>query len=431
MRRVIAFLVVAAAAIAIAWWVAALPGSVAIAIGALSIAAPTPVAVLGAVVLFVILYLLVRLLALLLRLPSRSRRLQRERMRASGDRAVTRTLLALAGGDAAAARREAQRSRRLLGDTPQTLLLSAYAGRQAGRPEEADAAFNTLAGRSDAAFLGLRGLMQGAIARGDWDGAGALARRAEEVNPGTAWLRAERSRLAIRAGAWEEALALAGPDDPVALLGVAAADSAIDPHEARRLAKRAWKADPAFAPAALAYAARLRDAGREGRAQAVLRTSWAAAPHPELAAAMLAGSEEQVARERRAEALAAAAPGHPESHLLMAQLALDGGRPADAKRHAEAAFEAGLQQRRVWIALATAAGQQGDRPGQEQALLKAAEAEPDPIWRCENCATPQEAWRPVCATCQAAGRIVWASSAATPARLQLVDLGGSGDAILP
>ncbi len=428
MGRIIAFLVIAAAAIAVAWWLAGLPGTVAITAGSLSITTPVSLAILGAVILFLLLYILVRLLAGLMRLPSRTRRMQRERQRAGGERAVTRTLLALAGGDSASARKEARRTRELLGDTPQTLLLSAYAGRLAGQQEEADEAFNLLASRKDAAFLGVRGLLQGAIARGDDDGANALARRAEELNPGTPWLRAERARLAIRAGSWGQALELAGPGDPIAALSVAAAGTADNAGEALRLARRAWRTDPGFTPAALAYAKSLRDAGKESRAQDVLRESWAKLPHPDLAEAALAGGTYTVSRERRAQALANAAPDNPESHLLLAQAALETNRLADARSQAEASLAAGLNQRRVWLVLAKVAELEGDRPLAEEALRKAAAAEPDPVWRCEACGTIQDGWRPRCDTCETAGRIAWGTGVMRTPRLMLSD---TSDAILP
>src|SRR5699024_6142880 len=116
--------------------------------------------------------------------------------------------LALAAGEKADARREASRARRLLGDTPQTLLLSAEAGRLSGRDDEAEAMFHRLAERKDAAFLGYRGLLRQAMARQDWAEAASLARQAEAAHPGAAWLREERAQLAIRTGNWAEALEL-------------------------------------------------------------------------------------------------------------------------------------------------------------------------------------------------------------------------------
>jgi HemY protein len=428
MRAVVSFLVIATAVIAFAWWLVGLPGSVSAQIGATTFGAPTSVALLFAIVVFVVLYVLVRLLVTLIRLPRRTARMRAARERRRGETALTRTLLALAGGDSAAARREAQRSRLLLGDTPQTLLLAAYAGRQAGQQEEAEAAFRALAERDDAAFLGLRGLMQQAMARGDWEAAAQLARRAEAASPGVPWLRAERSRLAIRTGSWKEALTLAGPGDPVSVLGTAAANAEPDDREARRLAKRAWDADPTFAPAALAYAKRLRAAGRERRAQEVLRTSWSQAPHPALAEAALATTSDNLARTRRAEALANAAPGHPESQLLLARVTLAAGLPGEAHRHAEEARTAGLDQRRVWLLLADIAEQSGNGAEQSDALRHAANAGPDPAWRCGQCGTVHVEWAPTCSHCGTTGRIAWGIPVAGGARLLTVD---SGEPILP
>ena len=428
MRRVVTFLVAAAVLIGIAWWLAGLPGSVGGTVGDLTITLPTPWALVGLVVLFAVAYLLVRLVAMVVRLPSRSRRMAGERARRGGDQAVTRTLLALASGDSAAAMKEAGRSRALLGDTPQTLLLAAYAGRQAGQVAEADAAFTLLAGRKDAAFLGLRGLLQSAVARGDEPAARALSQRAEEVNPGAPWLRAERARLASRDGDWKQALELSGPGDPLAALGTAASDAATDTGEARRLAKQAWQADPGFTPAALAYARRLREAGREKRAQEVLRGSWAKAPHPALAEAALEGSTDPTVRAWRFGALASAAPNHPESYFLRAQLELEKGNLPQARREADAAQSLGLDQRRVWRLMATIADREGDTEAAASAARRAADADPDPHWRCGRCGTIHDAWRPKCEACGAIGEITWGEPATVTA--PRLHLSGQDDAIL-
>ena len=428
MRRVVVFLIVTATLVAFAWWLAALPGSVGATIGDVSISLRTPWAVLGLLVFVALVYVLIRTLALILRLPSRTRRMQGERARRQGSEAVTRTLLALAGGDPEAARKQAQRSRALLGDTPQTLLLAAYAGRQAGQAEEADAAFNLLASRKDAAFLGLRGLMQDAIARGDWTKANLLARQAEAANPGAPWLRTERARLAMQGGHWRDALALASPGDPVAALGVAAAEAEADPAQARRLGKQAWQTDKAFAPAALLYAGQLRDSGKEKKALEVLRLSWAEAPHPSIADAFLSTSTDPATRATRVELLAAAAPGHAESNLLRAHAALDAGKFADAKRHVEAAQAGGLTQRRAWLLLADIAGREGDTVAASDALHQAASADPDPQWRCDACGTAHSTWHMVCSACEAAGQIHWRTGSAIAARPQIT---AASDSILP
>ena len=297
MRRVLSVLLAGAVTLALAWALASLPGRVSAEIGEFSFEAATPVVALGLLLLFALLYAAFRLLGALVRLPRTLRERRAVRRRRTGDAALTRTLLALAAGETGDARREASRARRLLGDTPATLLLAAEAGRIAGRDDEAETAFRALADRRDAAFLGLRGLLRQAIEREDWAEATALARQAEAVEPGAAWLRRERFRLAVRAGEWSDALALADADAPKAALAAAAAEAESDAGRALRLAKQAWKADPSLSPAALAYATRLRAAGRERRALVVIRHSWAIAPHPDLADFALAPVSDTLQRD--------------------------------------------------------------------------------------------------------------------------------------
>ncbi|MEJ0017963.1 MAG: heme biosynthesis HemY N-terminal domain-containing protein [Acetobacteraceae bacterium] len=428
MRRILLVVLVAAAVLALAWGLASLPGRIDGEVGTVSFEAPVSIVALGLLVLFVVLYCLFRLLGAAVRLPRTLRTRQQARRRAAGEVAVTRTLLALATGESADARREASRARRLLGDTPATLLLAAEAGRLAGRADESEMAFRALAERDDAAFLGLRGLLREAIERGDWNSATALARRAEMVQPGAAWLRRERARLAVRAGAWADALALADADAPKAALATAAAETETDPARAMRLARQAWQDDPSLAPAALAYATRLRAAGREARALAAVRHGWTIAPHPDLATFALAPIGEPLARMQAAQRLAEANPEHAESRLLLARTALDAGLTGEARRHAEAAAAAGLNQCRLWLLLAEIEEAEGGdteagRRAQRDALRRAATADPDPTWRCEACHTAHAAWSPNCPDCFTVGSLRWSTAPLAAART--MDDGGA------
>ena len=428
MRAAIRFLIVAAIAVVIAWAVSLLPGTVAATIGDLTYEASTPVTVLLAAILFVLLYVLFRLLGALVRGPRRLRRWRSGRTRARGDAAVTRALVALAAGDAATARREAERVRASLGDQPVALLLAASAGRLAGHEAEAETAFQALAARPDAAFLGLRGLLRQALARGDLDTAADLARRAEAAQPGAAWLRAERLQIALRTGAWQDALRLAPPEGAAqrAALGAAAADVAADASEARRLAKTGWEADPTFAPAALAYARRLRVAGKERVVQEVLRRAWAAAPQPALAEFALEPQADPLVRVKAGQAFVQGAPASPDSQLLLARLALDAGLFGEAHRYLAAASASGLRERRLYVLKADLAEAEDDPTAARDALREAATAAPDPEWRCSACGTVQRAWEPVCPACGTAGSIAW-SSAPAHASGQLVRLSEAQD----
>jgi HemY protein len=412
MARALLWVVVAALVIAAAWWVAGLPGTVTVSLAGTTVQTATSLALVAVAVLVLGLTGLLRLLGWIVGAPGRVGAWRARRRRAAGDAAVTSALVALAASDERAALESASRARRLLGDTPQTLLLAAEAARLAKAEAEATALYRALAARPEAALLGLRGLFRQAVNRQAWDEAALIARRAEDVHPDGAWLREERGELAVRTGNWREALRLAPPEAPRAAFATAAADAERDEEAGLKLAKRAWRDNPDFVPAALAYAKRLRAAGREGKAWGVIRDAWARAPQPELAAFALAPSTDPLARVREAGRLAEANPAHVESHLLLARTSLEAGLTGQARRHLEAARTAGLNQRRLWLLQADLEAEEGGeteagRRAQREALRHAAAAEPDPTWRCDACGAEHAAWHPSCPVCHAAGRIRW------------------------
>jgi HemY protein len=414
MRRVVGFLILAAILVAVAFGLGALPGQIGATFGSWSVQAPLPLVLVAAVVLFLVFYALVRLFALLFSTPGRFGRSRHARQLRQGDRAVTRAFAALAAADPKAARREAQRAKRLLPNSPMALLVSAEAARLAGNPEESEGDYRALAEQPDAAFLGLRGLLRQALDAHDWTLAADLARRAEVAHPGASWLRSERARLALRTGSWAEALALSGPEAPRAVMATAAAEAATDPIQGLRLAKDAFAADPKLAPAALAYARRLR-AGREARkADNVIEKAWAAAPHPDLAAFYLEPVTDPTERVREAGRLASFNKTSAESFLLLAQANLAAKLTGEARRHAQAALAAGLDQRRLWVlkadiedADAAAGGGEAAAIAAHDALRRSQSARPDPRWRCTTCGAEPGAWHAACPSCGTVGRMQW------------------------
>lgn len=412
MWRILWFLLATIAVLAFAWFLAGLPGHITAQFGETTVEAATPVVAAAFLLLLLLLYVLYRLLALLLGIPKRTSTWRSYRRRRSGDQAVTRALVALAAGETAGARREASRARNLLGDTAQTLLLAAEAGRLSGRDDEAESVFRRLTEQPDAAFLGYRGLLRQALARQDWHEAAALARQAEAVQPGAAWLRHERLRLAVHAHNWAEAMELAESDGSRAALTAAAADAEADPNTALKLARQAWKEDTSLPAAALAYAERLRRGGRESRALSTVRQTWAQTPHPDLAAFVLAPVSDKLERVKAAQQLVQGNPEHTESRLLLARTALDAGLTGEARHQIEAARAAGVNQRRLWLLLADieeAEGGETDagRAAQREALRHAATADPDPVWLCTACRAQQRSWAPACPSCGQAGTLRW------------------------
>ena len=406
MRAAIGLFVAAVICIAVAWWVSLLPGAVTATIGGTTLSASTPVVATLLVILFGVLYLAVRLVAWVIRIPGRLRRGGGTRTRIKGELALNRALVALAADDAGGARREADKGRRLLGDTPLTLLIAAQAGRSAGREDEAAALYEQLAERDDSRLLGLRGLMRIAVERQDWERAAALAGAAEKAHPGAAWLRDERRYMAQATGEWREALRLATPENRAAL-AVIAAQNETDPKAALPLAKQAFDAEPGLAPAAIAYATALRAAGKQRQAQDVLRQAWSTKPHPDLATAFVADAGDKFAQAREMAVLVRSNPDNPESYIAIARIAIDAGLTSEARRQIDRALAAGVNQRRLWSLLADVSVMNGKPEEAQEALRHMQDADPDPSWRCTSCGTSYEQWQPVCETCRSTGAIHW------------------------
>ena len=97
MRRVIYVLVACVVVLAVAWVLAGLPGRVTAEFGATTVEMATPVAALGLLLLFVVLYAVLRLIGAILRMPGIAARWDAERDRRRGDAAVGRALVALGG----------------------------------------------------------------------------------------------------------------------------------------------------------------------------------------------------------------------------------------------------------------------------------------------------------------------------------------------
>ncbi|WP_428486710.1 heme biosynthesis HemY N-terminal domain-containing protein [Rhodopila sp.] len=424
MRTVVLFLIIGTTVVAAAWSLGNLPGHVSASIGSITIETSASLAILVIVLLLVVIVILLRLLGGIAALPKAGAGWRRRHRLRLGERAITRVLVALAAGEQTVARKEARRARQLIGESPQTLLLIAEAGRLSGREDEAEEAFRALTTHEDGKFLGFRGLLRQAVDRHDWGKAEAIAREAEAAYPGTTWLRQQRAELAIQTDNWAEAAELSNPSGPRAAYYIAAADAEADPARSLRFARQAWKAEPAFAPAVLSFARRQRASGHERRAQSAIANAWKLAPHPDLADFALARDSDGLARFQSAKRLAANNPSHPESRLLLGKVAIEAGLPEEARHQADAAQADGLNERRLWLLIADIEEQErGDteegRKAQRDALRRAAAADPDPTWRCTNCRAEYVIWSAKCTSCGAVGTLRWQAEA-QPAALPVV-----------
>ena len=110
-------------------------------------------------ILLFVAILLHRLWRLVWRGPRDLARLNAERKRQQGYRALSQGMAAVAAGDAVEARRQAKIANAMLKDPPLTLLLAAQTAQLGGDEDAARRYFTAMLERPETSFLGLRGLL--------------------------------------------------------------------------------------------------------------------------------------------------------------------------------------------------------------------------------------------------------------------------------
>ncbi len=424
MRKAIFLFIKLGILVAAAVWISQRPGRLSVEWLGYAIDMPVAAALAVLLVLLALTALSYRLWLALRRGPGALGRRRNTKKREQGYRALTQGMVAVAAGDAEAAKRYAAKAESLLHEPPLTLLLSAQAAQLQGDEQAASRYFKAMLERKETEFLGLRGLLTQAIKRGDRAAALDYARQAQALQPKAQWPAAALAELEAASGNWLEAdnaLAKAqktkalGKDDArqrrSALLveeSRAAAKSG-RPDAALQAAQTAFDLDPARVPAA-AQLARLRAAaGQHSKATKVLEQAWRIAPHPDLAAAWGEVSAKQTPLDlvKRYEALLALSPQSPDAHRALAKAAIAARLWGVARSHLQQAeaVEPSAATYRLYVELARA--EHGDGPQARDWLARIANAEADAGWACGNCGTAHEEWHAVCAACGGFDSITW------------------------
>ena len=415
-----------AAVVAAAIWFSDRPGTVAVEWQGYLIEMSVGRFILAAAVVVWLLATIAGLVRTVGRVPRRFREGRQASRRERGYRALTQGMVAVAAGDANEANRQARRADVLLNEPPLTMLLSAQAAQLNGDEAAAKRYFTAMLDRPETAFLGVRGLLMQAQRDNDRPAALDYARRAYELQPRTPWVLTTMFDLQVREGNW--AAALTTLEEAIKRKAVSAAD-ARDRHAAvligcsrqaeddgdfaaaLRYAKRAQALAPDYLPADLRAVDLLIRAEKPGQAGRLIQTVWALAPHPELARlyGVLAGTDDPLKKVRRFEKLLSFNPAHEESHLALAQAALDAELWGEARNHLEKAV-AGTPSARACRMMAELEEHEfGNTDTARDWLLRASTAAPDPVWLCAECGAAAAAWTPLCPHCGALGAQGWTS----------------------
>ena len=427
MKRILVALVAITGVVSVAVYLADRPGAVTIvwqgwridtSVAALALA--TALAVFG-------LGWSVAILRRIVTAPRKFVRARRERRRREGYRALTYGMAAVAAGDPDEAERHARRANALLNEPPLTRLLAAQAAQLKGDAAAARDYFTAMLAEPETEFLGLRGLIVQALARGEDGVALKLTERARELRPRAGWVQRTLVDLEARAGRWESAgtrlaeatrRAAITPDESRHHRAVIlyergrAAQAAGRTGEALKLAGQAHHADPGFAPATAWYAKLLAADGSPRRARKAIESGWRAAPHPLLAAAYgeLHADEPPLARMKRFERLHGLKPDHVEGRVALAEAALKARLWGEARRHlTEAGIDRGDAAPRLYRLMATLEdAEHGDSVRSRQWLERAAQAHvPDPAYACNVCGFETATWTALCPRCHSFDQLVW------------------------
>ncbi|WP_316976044.1 heme biosynthesis protein HemY [Shumkonia mesophila] len=424
MARILAYLIVLVALVGAAVWLADHPGDVSLDWQGWRI--ETSVAVLGLAVAAVaaLSALLYRVWLFLRRMPRRVAGARRESRRRRGYLALTRGMVAVAAGDAAEARRQMKRADGMLGDPPLTMLLSAQALQLSGDEKAAEKFFSAMLARPETEFLGLRGLLMQALKRGDSEKALGLAERAYRLQPRSEWAASTLFDLEAKSGAWKAARdtlsraakqglvsADANRERAAALDFQLAQDALAQGQEqvAAKLLRRVVDARPGFTPAVVRLARLDLDGGQGGRAASLIERAWAVAPHPDLAPLYwrARGADAGLARAKAAQRLARQNPDHPESHLAIAEAALDARLWGEARRHLGLAGGEAPPARVCRLMAELEESEKGDGAAARAWLVRATLADPDPAWVCGECGHARAEWQIRCEHCEAFASFRW------------------------
>lgn len=373
----------------------------------------------AAVVVFLVLMTTVYLTGILHRLfalPREFKRYRHEKQRSKGYQSLVRSLTAAAAGDHKTAYYQAHRAQKFLPESEAgiPLLLQAHASKNRGSHDQTDAAFKALLQNADTVLLGVHGLMQKSMIKGDYAQALSLAREARASQKNNHALLKPVYDLEIRNRLWADALVTLDKAVSKKVVGKAEANhdrTAIycllgdqakvesRPDEAFKFYKRAVDAVPGFVPAVDRLARTWLENGQRLRALDLVKKSWIANPHPDMLPLWdmltpLKGDEKDRAmiRYRWFEWVQEFHPNTSFAVLALAKVAIEEGLWGEARAALVRAekIEPSAQLYRLWVMLEERTGNKLEVI--RQWLDRAAVMPPAKTWTCQKTGRHFDYW---------------------------------------
>jgi len=368
-----------------------------------------------------------RLFATFMKSPAGFTSFLASRRRRKGYQALSRSMVAIAAGDAREADLYAAQAHRLLDEPAMTLLLAAQAAQLRGDAAGATGFFEEMRSHEETAFLGLRGLYVQAERAGDKAAALDYAQQAFSLRPYTEWAADASFVGEVVNGDFDAAATTldkmlqvklvtrdVGRRRRAVLLTAQAMEFTRGERSERDpvpLLMEAVELEPDFPPAVSLLARLLSGRGDIKKASRVIERAWATRPHPDLADVYLTLVPGELAgdRLRRVKGLAARNPGAGESYMALARAAI-AAEDFSSAREAMGALLSGVSKEgqtvrvcELMAALETAEGTDGEAA--RQWLTRALGAPADPCWVGEN--YQSEEWVPIVPGTNKFDQLVW------------------------
>lgn len=378
--------------------------------------------------IFLIALFLFRIAHGFVRFPKSWARYKEYKNREKGLRALTLGLTAVAAGDKKSARYQAHRANKLLPEqTGLGLLLKAQSARLEGREDLANEHFVALMQDKDAAFLGVRGLLQSALDRKDYDSALKIAREALKLHGKQTWILKITYELEIRQRDMDAALKTLyrlekakgiekdkAQSDRIAML-VYEADQAIAAgvsDKAQKLLEKAYSYDASHIPTVTRLARLYIQKGKRTKAVHIIEKTWKNKPHPDLVPLWGAAAPKNKAGSAAAlytwyEKLLSENSESAESQMALAKVAIESALWGEAKLHLKLA-ENKRTGKMLYQLFATLEEKTGRRSDIIQNYLHlASEADPDRCWICNETGRIYENWSAFAMPHGAFNTMVW------------------------
>lgn len=414
--RIVKYIILLLVVVSISIWFAENPGSVSIQWQGVIVDVPLALALLGTLIVIGFCALVYRVWLFLRRSPHALGQFRAEKRTHKGYDALTKGMVAVAAGDSVEARKHARKADDLLKNPGLTMLLSAQAAQLEGDDGAASRFFEEMSMTKGMEFLGLRGLLNQAIQRGDTNEALNLAKQAYRLKPKTQWLAHNLFDLQIEKAQWSEAeqtldtsikhklVPNAEGRHQKSLLEVERAKLALEEGQsdaAIKLLRQALKQDPELVPASLDLASLLHKSGKTRKALSVIEDLWQRVPHPKAydLYVVFHAEPDALKRVRLAEKLAAKYRSHVESRLIIARASLEAELWGEARDELEILVKEAPSARVCALMAELLETENNDMVGAREWLRRATQAVADPAWVCKTCGDVSVDWSAVCGKC--------------------------------